>query len=441
MSPEISERADVIVVGAGPAGSAAAAHLARAGHDVLLLDRARFPRPKVCGDGLTPRAVRELALLEVATPKDEGWVRTRGLRLVGGGMRMTMPWPEVPGLPSHGLVRTRTDLDDTLVRHAIACGGRLREGVHVDGPVLDERTGSVAGVLATPVTDDGRASGPQVRYAAPLVIAADGASSRLALAVGRERRDDRPVGVAVRTYFTSPRQDDDHLEFWFDWTGGSRTMTRKEALPGNGFGYGWVFGAGDTTSNVGLALLRPRSPRRRQRAGADLHDVLRRWVATMPAEWTLGEETMTEPIRGGALPMGLNRRPRYAGGLLLIGDAAGVVNPFSGEGIAYALASGRIAAETVADALGRCAGAPHETALHAYSTRIEDEFGGSFTLGRWAGALMAHHEVLRLSTAYGFPQPTAMRFALRLLGNLTDARHPGTTDRVISALTKLAPAA
>jgi geranylgeranyl reductase family protein len=440
LTPQTSDRADVIVVGAGPAGSAAAAYLSRSGLDVLLLDKARFPRPKVCGDGLTPRAVRELGLLGIETPADEGWIRNTGLRLVGGGMRLAMPWPEVPGLPAHGLVRTRADFDEILLRQAQSCGARALEGVHVDGPVVDERTGAVTGVRARLVDERGHAAGPEMTYAAPLVIAADGVASRLALAVGRERRADRPVGVAVRTYFTSPRQDDDHLEFWFDWTAGAEGMTRKQPLPGGGFGYGWVFGAGDGTSNVGVAMLRPARTRG-SAAKPDYHDILRRWVATMPAEWTFGEETMTEPLRGAALPMGFNRGPQYAEGLLLVGDAGGMVNPFSGEGIAYALESGRIAAEVIATAFALPPGPGREEALQGYPLRLREELGGYFTLGRWAGALMQHKEVLRLVTAYGFPHPMAMRFALRLLGNLTSTDHPGKTDRVIAALSRMAPAA
>ena len=113
---ETAESADVIVVGAGPAGSATAANLAMSGLDVLLLEKTRFPREKVCGDGLTPRAVKELIALGVPTPESDGWIRNKGLRIIGGGMRLQLDWPDLASFPPYGLVRTRHDFDDILVR-------------------------------------------------------------------------------------------------------------------------------------------------------------------------------------------------------------------------------------------------------------------------------------------------------------------------------------
>src|SRR5699024_10199985 len=152
--------ADVVVVGAGPAGSATAAHLARAGLDVVVLEKSSFPRDKVCGDALTPRAVRELEHLGVATPPEDGWHRNRGLRLIGGGHRMQIDWPGGGGFPDYGLTKTRMGLDETLARHAQRAGARLYERAAATEPVIGP-DGWLTGVRAKGTDDRGRKVGPQ----------------------------------------------------------------------------------------------------------------------------------------------------------------------------------------------------------------------------------------------------------------------------------------
>ena len=424
-----TDSADVIVVGAGPAGSATAAYLAMAGLDVLLLEKTRFPREKVCGDGLTPRAVRELITLGIPTPESEGWIRNHGLRIIGGGLRLELPWPDLASFPPYGLVRTRHDFDDILAKHAVKHGARLREGVNVGAPIRDER-GAIIGVEARDSDENGRATGATMTFRAPLVVAADGNSSRLSLAMGREKREDRPMGVAVRTYYTSPRHDDDYLESWLElWS--TDDQGKKVLLPG----YGWIFGVGDGTSNVGLGILNTSSAFGK----TDYKDVMRRWVATMPAEWTYNDETMTGPIRGAALPMGFNRQPHYRDGLLLVGDAGGMVNPFNGEGIAYAMESGRLAAELIAQAFARGDDAGRERVLATYPQIMKDDLGGYFTLGRWFAAAIGHPEVMRLATKYGLPRTTMMKFLLKIMANLAEPRGGDVSDRLIVALSKMAP--
>ncbi|MDN5791394.1 MAG: geranylgeranyl reductase family protein, partial [Micrococcales bacterium] len=310
VGPAPATSADVIVVGAGPGGSATAAYLAMSGLDVLLLDKTHFPREKVCGDGLTPRAVRELITLGIPTPEGDGWIRNKGLRILGAGMRLQLDWPDNAAFPPYGLVRTRLDFDDILAQHAVKNGARLLQGCNVGAPITNTR-GAIVGVHAKSVDEKGRPTGERHEFRAPLVVAADGNSSRLSLAMDRHKRDDRPMGVAVRTYFTSPRSDDDYLESWLElWA--KDPSGKKVLLPG----YGWIFGVGDGTSNVGLGILNTS----KAFGNVDYKDVMRRWVATMPADWTYTDETMTQPIRGAALPMGFNRQPHYADGLLLVGD-------------------------------------------------------------------------------------------------------------------------
>ncbi|MEJ7773587.1 MAG: geranylgeranyl reductase family protein [Nocardioidaceae bacterium] len=431
-----SERqADVIVVGAGPAGSTAAAYLAEAGVDVLLLEKTAFPREKVCGDGLTPRAVRQLIRMGVDID-EPGWVKNRGLRIVGGGHRLEMPWPDLASYPGHGLVRTRLDFDDILARHAQKAGAQLFERTAVTGPVLDETTGRIVGVTAKPVDPEspgakGRQAGGEVTYRAPIVLAADGNSTRLSLAMGRGKRDDRPMGVAVRTYYTSPRHDDDWLESWLElWDG---EPGNSSLLPG----YGWIFGVGDGTVNVGLGVLNTSSAFQH----VDYKDLLRRWLDQTPEEWGIREHNRTQPVRGAALPMGFNRKPHYADGMLLVGDAGGMVNPFNGEGIAYAMESGEMAAEVVTQALSRTTQSGHERALQGYVTALDQRYGGYYTLGRVFVKAIGNPQVMKLATRHGLHHETLMRFTLKLLANLTEPRGGDAMDRLINGFSKVAPAA
>jgi geranylgeranyl reductase family protein len=414
--------ADVLVVGAGPGGSTAAHALAQAGLDVLLLEKTGFPREKVCGDGLTPRAVKSLVALGIDTSEANGFLRNRGLRILGGGMRLELPWPELASFPGYGLVRPRLDFDELLARHAQKAGARLQEHTAVTGPVLDD-TGRVVGVTAK--------VGPERRehtYRAPLVVAADGSSARLALSMGIDKRDDRPMGVAVRRYFQSPRHDDDMLESWLELRSDDGSL-----LPG----YGWVFGVGDGTSNVGLGILNTTKAWQK----TDYKDLLARWTAGMPGEWQFDEAHATGPVRGGALPMGFNRTPHCSRGVLLVGDAGGAVNPFNGEGIAYAMESGLLAAEVVAQSLARPEGPGRERALQAYPEAMKAAYGGYYTLGRVFVGLIGNPHVMALATRHGLPRPLLMKFTLKLLANLAEPRGGDAMDRLISGLSRLAPAA
>jgi geranylgeranyl reductase family protein len=413
-----ADEADVIVVGAGPAGSTTAFYLAQAGLDVLLLEKARFPREKVCGDGLTPRAVKALIGMGISVGERDGWVRNKGLRVIGAGKRMELPWPELTSYPGYGLVRTRHDLDEALARRAQQAGAKLLEGVTVTAPVLDERTGRITGVVAREEHKGERT------YTSRVVVAADGNSSRLSVAMGLRKRDDRPLGVAVRTYYQTPRHDDDYMESWLDLWDGDRLLP----------GYGWIFGMGDGTSNVGLGLLNTSAAF----GNTDYHALLRRWLKGMPAEWGFTEENRTQPVRGAALPMGFNRTPHYHQGLLLAGDAGGMVNPFNGEGIAYAMESGEILARTVTQALARSRRAETERVLAAYPQALADAYGGYYALGRAFVKVIGRPGLMRFATRHGMSRPALMRFALKLLANLTDTRGDAT-DRLVNGLSKLAP--
>ncbi|MGH8828025.1 MAG: geranylgeranyl reductase family protein [Jiangellaceae bacterium] len=426
-----STEADVIIVGAGPAGSTTAYYLARAGIDVLMLEKSTFPRDKVCGDGLTPRAVRQLVRMGIDT-SEPGWIRNKGLRIIGGGMRLHLPWPELASYPDYGLVRARTDFDQLLARHAVAAGARLHERTNVTAPVLDDRTGRIVGVTARPLNERGRPAGDEIVYRAPLVVAADGTSSRLSTAMGIHKRDDRPMGVAVRTYYKSPRHDDDWMESWLElWAENDRGG--RDLLPG----YGWIFGTGNGTSNVGLGITNTSKAFGR----VDYKDLLRRWTAQTPQEWGFTEQNQVGDIRSAALPMGFNRQPHYSRGLLLVGDSGGMVNPFNGEGIDYAMEAANLAATVIADAMSRANDAGRERVLQGYPAALKAEHGGYFTLGRIFVKLIGDPRIMKIATNHGLPRPRLMTFTLKLLANLTDHRDGDVYDRVINTLTRLAPAA
>ena len=407
------------MVGAGPAGSTTAYYLAQAGLDVLLLEKSRFPREKVCGDGLTPRGVKALVAMGISVSEQDGWVRNKGLRVIGAGKRMELPWPELSSYPGYGLVRPRTDLDQMLARRAQQAGARLLEGVTVTGPVRDDRTGRITGVTARAAD-----AGDERTFTSRVIVAADGNSSRLSVAMGLRKRDDRPLGVAVRTYYQTPRHDDDYLESWLDLWDGDRLLP----------GYGWIFGMGDGTSNVGLGLLNTSAAF----GHTDYHALLRTWLQGMPAEWGFTEENRTEPIRGAALPMGFNRTPHYYQGLLLVGDAGGMVNPFNGEGIAYAMESGELLARTVAQALARARRAETERVLAGYPRALSEAYGAYYAVGRVFVKAIGRPGLMRFATKHSMSRPALMAFVLKLLANLTDPRGDAA-DRLVNGLSKLAP--
>ena len=416
--------ADVIVVGAGPAGSSAAYWLATAGLDVVLLEKSSFPREKVCGDGLTPRGTRALVDMGIDVSEEAGWLHNRGLRVIGGGMRLHLDWPDLNSFPSYGLVRPRADLDALLARQAVKAGAVLHEQTTVTGPTLD-RQGRVSGVQAKQGPDK-----TPVTYRAPVVLSADGVSGTIGKALGLHRNDKRPLGVAVRRYYTSPRTHDDYLESWLElWDG---PPGQSNLLPG----YGWIFGMGDGTVNVGLGVLNSSAGFQK----TDYRALLTTWLDATPPEWGLREPNATGPTRGAALPMGFNRTPHYARGLMLIGDSAGSVNPFNGEGIPYAIESGKYAAEAAVQGLARPEGPSRERAFAAYPARMRAEWGAYYRLGGVFVKLIGNPAVMRLCTQHGLPHPALMRLVLKLLANLYDPRDGDLSDRIVTALTRVTPA-
>ncbi|MGH3443249.1 MAG: geranylgeranyl reductase family protein [Nitriliruptorales bacterium] len=412
--------ADVVVVGAGPAGSTTAAYLAELGRDVVVVDREAFPREKPCGDGLTPRAVREVAalgLVDEAQGRAAGWQRNRGLRVHGGGVALELPWPQLDDWPDWSVTCTRSDFDAALVREATKRGAELWEGVEVTGPVHRNGSARVAGVRWRD------ADGREGEIRAPVTIACDGVSSRFATTLGRRRDRRYPMAVAVRTYYRSPVAEDEWLSSFLDLT------EDGDLLPG----YAWVFPLDDGTANVGVGVLSTTDHFR----GIGYRSLMNRWAAAMPPEWGLSPDTQEGSILSAALPMGFSRQPLHADGVLLVGDAGGMVNPTNGEGISYAMEAGKLAAE-FAD---RAIAARSTRVLDGYTAELKRDWGGYFTLGRWYVELMGNPEVMRVCARYGMPCRPLMRFVLKFMAHLTDRRPSDAMDLVINTLSRLAPAA
>ena len=412
--------ADVVVVGAGPGGSSTAYHLARAGLDVVLLEKSPFPRDKICGDGLTPAAVHELIAMGVDTT---GWMRNRGLTVIGGGHTVHLDWPDQKSLPGYGMTRARMDLDHALAQRAVEAGARLYEGVTVVGAIQDG-SGRVVGVQAK----SGRGKNATTfEVRASITVDAGGVAARLATSLGLEKKMNRPMGVAARAYFHSPRGDEEwmesHLELW------SGTPGASDLLPG----YGWIWSVGEGLVNVGLGSVSSRA----QATAIDYRAVFNRWMDNVPASWGFTKENQVGGLVSAALPMAFNRKPHYADGLMLLGDAGGMVSPYNGEGIAPAMKAGRYAASCIAQALSRSHRAGIDRAMSEYPHMLRDEYGGYYQLGRIFVTLIENPTIMRTCTNVGLPIPRLMTLVHKLLSDGYERSGGDFDDQLITMLTKV----
>ena len=405
---------DVLIVGAGPGGSTAAYHLARNGLGVLMVEKAAFPREKVCGDGLTPRAVVQLQRLGIDTD-DPRFERHGGLRIYSRRVTMELPWPDLDDFPPFGLMMTRSEFDELLARHAEKAGARLMERTEAVAPIQDD--GWVTGARIKSEQDDA-----ETTVRARFVIAADGSSSRFASRAGVRRDPAKPLGIAARRYYKVERRPGPWLEVWMDLWDGSNILP----------GYGWLFPLPGGSINLGAGLLNTFTNFK----GMSARGVFDAFWRMLPPEWNVNEETADGRVLSGPLPMGLSRTPPAMPGMLVIGDAAGLVNPFNGEGIAYAMESGELAAELVHDALLQ----DRPGIAHLYPTMLRERYGRYYRLGSGFVRAIGHPPVMRALTEYALPQVWLMRFLVRLMGNLTDGRDGDVQDRVMYALERLTPA-
>ena len=404
---------DALIVGAGPGGSTAAYHLARHGMNVLMVEKASFPREKVCGDGLTPRAAVQLRRLgiDVDNPRFE---RHRGLRIYSRRVTLELPWPDLEDFPGFGLVMTRSEFDELLARHAEKAGAKLMEQTEALAPLQDD--GWVTGATIRRGED-----GPETAVRARFVIAADGAASRFASQVGVRRDAAKPLGIAARRYYRIDRHPGPWLEVWMD------LWERDTILPG----YGWLFPLADGSVNLGAGVLNTF----RDFKDVSAQRVFDAFWRMLPAEWNVNEGSAEGRVLSGPLPMGFSRTPAAVPGMLVVGDAAGMVNPFNGEGIAYAMEAGEIAAELIHDALV----SDRPGIAHLYPTILRERYARYYRIGTNFVRAIGHPPVMQALTDYALPQEWLMRFMLRLMGNLTDGRKGDGRDKLMYLLERMTP--
>lgn len=383
-----SMTADLLVIGAGPAGAAAAIQAARGGASVVVFDKAPYGRDKVCGDGLTPRAIAALNELDIPL---EGAHHIVGLRMIANETVRELDWPDGGRFPNHGAVWPRRRLDAALIDAATEAGAEVIWDTEAL-PILDGDT--VIGVEA-----GGK------KWHAPLTVIATGAPGKVAKMLGNDRVADEPFGLAIRAYVPSDRHNDQHLE---------ACLTLKDehgtAVPG----YGWMFPAGDGTVNIGAGALSTMKGFKK----LNLNTLLDDYRSLVQESWGLGD--FVERPRAWRLPMSAQRR--HGTGWVAIGDAAGLINPMNGEGIDYGLESGMLASDLYLE--------NPVTAAARYDIEVGERFDAFLSTGRRFSFLIGHPWILKSGLRMAVGTDAIAKITLQVMGNLVDGQTPGAAGRI-----------
>ncbi|MEQ1700925.1 MAG: geranylgeranyl reductase family protein, partial [Ilumatobacteraceae bacterium] len=406
-----------LVIGGGPAGAAAGYWLASLGHDVTIVERKTFPREKTCGDGLTPRAVYQLEQMGLAEPLAT-YHRYTGLRTTGMGKAIELEWPSHSRYPQHGYVVRRRELDQMVAENAERAGARLLVGHEALQPIVER--GFVRGATVSVAS-----SGTTREIHAKYVIVADGANSRFGRALGTFRTREWPYGTAIRTYWQSPRHDERWIESALD------VKDRNgNPLPG----YGWIFPVGDGTVNIGVGLLSTF----RDFKSVNTTHLLDAYAHQVAERWEIDPTNPEGKPASGRIPMGGSVGPNAGPSFLVVGDAAGSVNPFNGEGIDYAYETARMAAQVLHEALVT----NDPSVLQQYPRQIDDEYGEYFKVARLFARVIGRPALMRELTRTGMHSRTLMEWVLRIMANLLREDETGPAELAYKAaakIVKLAP--
>lgn len=344
----MSERLyDVAVIGAGPGGSAAAHYLAQQGKDVLLLDKSDFPRDKTCGDGLTPRALHVLADMGILGEAEQAGFRVNGIAVYARrGASLQAPIPQHPDFPNYLLVVPRLRLDDIIRRRAVQSGAQFESPVRVMAVAPD----------ADGVHIEAETNGSPVRYRAQVAVAAIGANMGMLRDIGLLNYKPRPI-VAVRAYYEGMHGLDDRIQAHFE----------RVPMPG----YGWIFPTGPDSANVGLGMWREQAA-----ASGSLRTALNDFLEGTRLKPIMAGARLAGAIKSYPLRIDFTTAPTYGQRILLVGEAAGLVSPLTGEGIDFALESGKLAAEFLGRAFA--AGSFERGALAGYDRLLRRNFQSIF---------------------------------------------------------------
>lgn len=418
--PDPSHVFDVAIVGGGPSGSATAYWLAAAGWDVCLIEKKVFPREKTCGDGLTPRSVFQLQQMGLESQVAAHGHKYHGLRSYGFGAKVEMAWPQHPTFPNYGYSITRFALDGLVAEHARSAGATLINGAEAVDLIQpsEPREGGLRGCAGVVVKD--KETGDVHDIVSRVVVVADGQNSRMGRELGVTRRKEWPMGLALRGYYTSERHAEDWIESHLDIR-----SPEGDVVPG----YGWIFPLGDGRVNVGVGLLSTD----RSWKGVNTTKLQDYFVAQTADAWGFSEATSCGPATGGRLPMGLALGPRVGPNTLAVGDAAGTINPFNGEGIAYGYETGRLAAGVIGEALY----ADDLSRLATYDQRLDDAYGEYYKVARMFVRIISEPEILSICVKFGLRVEPLMRELLKVMANLMSNDRRGPAEVGFTALSRI----